>query len=45
MINWFLFFGYLTVWTVLFFFLVFLNRKQRQLSDDLEELVHDLEQE
>jgi CcmD family protein len=34
----FLFAGYLAVWTILFFYLVFLTKGQRQVHAKLEEL-------
>ena len=37
--NMYLFGGYTVVWTVLFFFLFFLVRKQKALSDRLGSLV------
>lgn len=36
--NWYLFGGYTAIWTVLFIFLAYLNKKQRRLADDLQSL-------
>ena len=33
--NWYLFGGYTVIWTVLFVLLVYLNKKQRRLADDI----------
>lgn len=36
--NWYLFGGYTAIWTVLFVLLVFLNKKQRLLADEIQML-------
>lgn len=36
--NWYLFGGYTAIWTVLFILLVFLNKKQRLLADEIQML-------
>ncbi len=40
----YLFFGYLVIWTVLFFYLVFLARSQKQVNDRLKALSETLQQ-
>ncbi len=37
-VNSYLFAGYAVIWTVLFFYLLYLNKKQRQLNDQLKSL-------
>ncbi|MBI4446247.1 MAG: CcmD family protein [Acidobacteria bacterium] len=36
--NTYLFAGYVVVWTVLFLYLLFLNKRQRQIGEDLKSL-------
>ncbi len=40
----YLFFGYLVIWTVLFFYLVFLARSQKRVNDKLKALSESLQQ-
>ncbi|MCH7802480.1 MAG: CcmD family protein [Acidobacteria bacterium] len=40
----YLFFGYLVIWTVLFFYLVFLARSQKRVNDKLKALSETLQQ-
>ena len=40
----YLFFGYAVIWTILFFYLVFLMRSQKQVNDKLKALSEILEQ-
>ncbi len=40
----YLFFGYVVIWTVLFFYLVYLTRSQKQVNDTLKALSEALEQ-
>ncbi len=40
----YLFFGYVVIWTILFFYLVFLTRSQKQLNDKLKALSETLQQ-
>ncbi len=35
---WYLFAAYMVIWTALFFYVVSLSRKNRELRDDLHEL-------
>lgn len=41
--NLYLFFGYAVFWSLLFAYLVFLHRQQRQVSEELRELSGALE--
>ncbi len=40
----YLFFGYVVIWTILFFYLVFLTRSQKQVNDKLKTLSETLQQ-
>jgi len=40
----YLFFGYVVIWTILFFYLVFLMRSQKQVNDKLKALSETLDQ-
>jgi len=40
----YLFFGYVVIWTVLFCYLVFLMRSQKQVNDKLKALSETLQQ-
>ncbi len=40
----YLFFGYVVIWTILFFYLVFLTRSQKQVNDKLKALSETLQQ-
>ncbi len=40
----YLFFGYVAIWTILFFYLVFLMRSQKQVNDKLKALSETLDQ-
>ncbi|MCH8015844.1 MAG: CcmD family protein [Acidobacteria bacterium] len=40
----YLFFGYVVIWTILFFYLVFLTRSQKQVNDKLKSLSETLQQ-
>ncbi|HSR52911.1 MAG TPA: CcmD family protein [Acidobacteriota bacterium] len=37
-INWYLFGGYASVWTILFLLLLYILRKQRQLTEEIRRL-------
>ena len=40
----YLFFGYVVIWTILFFYLVYLTRSQKQVNDELKSLSETLQQ-
>jgi CcmD family protein len=40
----YLFAGYLVIWTILFFYLVYLTRSQKQVNDRLKSLSETLQQ-
>ena len=40
----YLFFGYVVIWTILFFYLVHLTRSQKQVNDKLKSLSETLQQ-
>lgn len=40
----YLFFGYLVIWTILFIYLVYLTRSQKQVNDRLKSLSETLQQ-
>ncbi len=40
----YLFFGYVVIWTILFFYLVYLTRSQKQVNDKLKSLSETLQQ-
>ena len=40
----YLFFGYVVIWTILFFYLVYLTRSQKQVNDKLKALSETLDQ-
>ncbi len=40
----YLFFGYVVIWTILFFYLVYLARSQKQVNDKLKSLSETLQQ-
>ena len=40
----YLFFGYVVIWTILFFYLVFLTRSQKQVNEKLKSLSETLQQ-
>jgi CcmD family protein len=42
--NWYLFFGYAVIWTLLFVYLVYLHRRQTALNRELRELERSLEE-
>ena len=42
--NWYLFSGYAVLWTLIFFYIVYLHRKQKELARELEELSEALEE-
>jgi CcmD family protein len=40
----YLFFGYVVIWTILFIYLVYLTRSQKQVNDKLKSLSETLQQ-
>jgi CcmD family protein len=40
--NAYLFAGYAVIWTILFFYLLYLNKKQREMNEKLRSLAEDL---
>jgi CcmD family protein len=44
-VNLYLFFGYAVLWTLIFIYLVFLHRRQRQMCEDLGRLTRTLKEE
>lgn len=42
--NWYLFSGYAVFWILIFIYIVYLHRKQRQQTDELRSLVESLEE-
>jgi len=41
-VNWYLFLGYAILWTLIFAYIVFLHKRQRDLQRDLEALASEL---
>jgi len=41
-VNWYLFLGYAILWALIFAYIVFLHRRQRDLQRDLEALAAEL---